>query len=63
MVELVVTVCLLAAPATCERFPLPFVPPMSMRTCLFQAPMHVAAWERDHPEWRIQTFLCGAPDA
>ena len=63
MVELVVTVCLLAHPATCERFPLPFVPPMSLRECMRQAPPHLASWERDHPRWRIRRFVCGAPEA
>jgi hypothetical protein len=63
MVELVVMVCLLVAPSTCERFPLPFVAPMSMRACLLQAPKHLAAWERDHPAWRIRTYWCGPPEA
>lgn len=63
MVELIVTVCLLAQPATCERFPLPFVPAMSLRACMLQAPVHLARWGRDHPAWRIRTFVCGPPEA
>ena len=63
MVELFLTVCLLAKPVTCEHFAVPFLPPMSLLECIVRGQVHAVAWERDHPEWRIEALTCGLPES
>lgn len=59
--ELVLTVCLLAAPAVCfeERLPLMAeqVPPLA---CILRSEDAVAAWKRDHPKWTVNRWRCVA---
>ncbi len=51
---LVVTACLIAAPATCERFEAPTEARLSIE-CVFA----MQAWANEHPAWRVTRWGCG----
>jgi hypothetical protein len=57
--ELLVVVCLQAAPDSCEERSLGLYPEMSAMTCLLQAQPRIAAWSQAHPRLRVSRFSCG----
>lgn len=63
MIELVVVACLLSDPGHCERFPVPFVEPMSQVECVSKGQFRLAQWSTQHPEWRIRRWDCAPPEA
>lgn len=58
MLEIVVTVCLLAHADTCHLERLPSAAP-SLHSCLFQAQPRIAQWATRHPDWRVKSYHCG----
>ncbi len=63
MVELILTVCALAAPSQCEEKRLQFVSDGSLMQCMMQAPPYLAAWSNEHPETRVAKWRCAFPGA
>lgn len=63
MYELIVVACLIAQPARCEAFQLPFEQPMGMMQCMVQGQLHLVEWLADRPEWRVERWTCGLPKA
>jgi len=62
MVELFIVACLLAEPAKCERFFVPFQRPMLLVGCLNRAQLHAVEWSREHPAWRVKGWVCAVPE-
>jgi hypothetical protein len=58
MMELLVVVCLQAAPDSCEERSLGLYPEMSAMTCLLQAQPQIAVWSQAHPRLRVSRFSC-----
>lgn len=63
MYELIVVACLIARPAHCETFHLPFQQPMGITQCMYEAQFHLVHWLETRPEWRIRRWTCGLPNA
>lgn len=59
MIELVATVCLLAAPERCREMTLTFdadnVTPFA---CMTNGQFALSEWSTGHPGWRISRFTC-----
>jgi len=57
MIDLVMTVCLLASPAACreERSELENV---SVISCMTQGQFYAARWADEHPAYRISRWRC-----
>ena len=52
-VELILTVCTLTEPASCEERHLSFVDEGSLMQCMSQAPPAIAEWTNSHPGRRV----------
>jgi hypothetical protein len=61
MIELILTVCALSAPAQCEERRLPFVSQESLMQCVMRAPPYIAAWSGEHPASRVTRWRCAYP--
>jgi hypothetical protein len=61
--ELIVVACLLAQPAKCEEFPLPFQQPMGMTECMREGQLYLAEWLAGHSDWVIRRWSCAMPRA
>ena len=62
MVELVLSVCSLRQPQVCATRQPAFESVYgSVRTCIFQSQFAVVRWEREHPDWKVRRWTCGAP--
>lgn len=62
MLEIVVTVCLLAHAQTCQVERLPSAATSLVR-CVSQAQPQIARWIEHHPEWLVKTYRCGVAGA
>ena len=60
-VELILTVCTLTVPASCEERHLTFVDERSLKQCMAQAPPAIAEWANSHPGRRIVKWRCSYP--
>lgn len=58
MIELILTVCALNAPALCEEQRLSFVAQESLMQCMMQAPPYIAAWSDEHPATLVTRWRC-----
>ena len=56
-IDLVVTVCALLSPATCEEQHLVFNYAGSPTQCAMAAPPYIAQWIGDHPKWQAVVAL------
>lgn len=63
MVELVLIVCLIAAPDKCETIYLRQDAPVSMMQCLFNGAKQAALWAEEHPGYAVKRWNCGLPRA
>jgi hypothetical protein len=63
MYELIVVACLIAHPAKCEEFAVPFERPMGVTQCLRQSQLRLAEWVAGHPDWVVRRWICGLPRA
>lgn len=57
MIELVLTLCLSAAPADCRKERIPF--DGSLLGCLIAGQTAAAAWVAVHPKWHLAAWRCG----
>jgi len=61
MMELLVVVCLLTAPDSCEERSIGLFPQMTALTCVMQGQPHIAAWSVTHPDLRVARWTCRDP--
>ncbi|SCB48647.1 hypothetical protein GA0061099_1010174 [Bradyrhizobium yuanmingense] len=60
-IDLVVTVCAVLSPATCEERHLMFNYTGSPRQCVMAAPPYIAQWVGEHPKWQAVRWRCEYP--
>jgi hypothetical protein len=58
MVELVLIVCLHAAPDRCEERSIGLYPDMTAMTCMMQGQPQIAVWTESHPGHRVARWTC-----
>jgi methionine aminopeptidase len=58
LIELVVTVCVLALPSHCEDQHFPFSANMSLNQCVMNAQPSIAQWINEHPKWLAVRWRC-----
>lgn len=63
MVDLIVTLCLLAHPGTCTDRHLLFESSGSLDACMRQAQPYLATWMQEHPNMRIVRYHCAWPES
>nr|WP_026607380.1 hypothetical protein [Methylocapsa acidiphila] len=62
LVELILTVCSLANPSSCEERQLAFLDQGSLMQCMLQAPPTIAQWSDNHPDRKVVKWRCSYPD-
>jgi hypothetical protein len=60
-IELILTVCTLTEPASCEERHLSFVDEGSLTQCMAQALPAIAEWANSHPGRRVVKWRCSYP--
>ena len=58
MMELVLTVCLLADPSKCEERSIGLYPDMTAMACVMQGQPQIATWAETHPGLSIERWTC-----
>jgi hypothetical protein len=62
MVELVLTVCLVSNPGTCNEEHLYYESAGNLMHCMFQAQPEIAKWSSQHPKKKVMRWACKFPD-
>jgi hypothetical protein len=62
LVDLVLTVCLVASPHSCRDEHLYFESRGSLFQCMVAAPTHIARWAAGRPALRVVRWKCEYPD-
>jgi hypothetical protein len=62
-IDLIVTVCAVLSPTTCEEQHLVFSSAASLRQCAMAAPPYIAQWVGEHPKWTAVKWRCEYPHA
>lgn len=62
LVDLILTVCLMARPTECREEHLYFESRGSLVQCVFLAPAEMAKWSQAHPALKIVRWRCAYPD-
>lgn len=57
MIELVMTVCLMATPGDCRKERIAFEG--SLLACATAGQLVAAEWIASHPKWRLARWTCG----
>jgi hypothetical protein len=60
-IDLIVTVCAVLSPMTCEDTHLVFSGSGSLRQCVMGAPPYIAQWAGEHPKWNAVRWRCEYP--
>jgi hypothetical protein len=66
MIEIVLSVCMLADPAKCKDVHLSYAAESTNITpqqCMMNGQPEIAKWSEGNPNWQIQKWRCGAPRA
>jgi hypothetical protein len=61
LIDLIVTVCALAAPTNCHDAHLQFAWSGSLKQCALNAPPYIAQWVGEHPKWNAVRWRCEYP--
>ena len=61
MIELVLTVCAMAEPATCRDQRVQFEADLTPLQCMMNAQPTIARWGTEHPRWFVQRWKCRYP--
>jgi hypothetical protein len=61
LIELILTICTLAHPPSCEERHLSLVDEGSLMQCMTQAPPVIAEWVGSHPGRRVVKWRCSYP--
>ena len=62
LVDLVLTVCLIATPTDCREEHLYFESCGGLLQCTFLAPPEIAKWSGNHPKLKVVRWKCRFPD-
>ncbi|MCA1408937.1 hypothetical protein I6F26_31580 [Ensifer sp. IC3342] len=62
LVDLVLTVCMLADPGSCRTEHLYFEARGSLFQCMVLAPAEIAKWSESHPSLKIVRWKCEFPE-
>ena len=60
-IDLVITVCAVLSPTTCEETRLAFNSNISLAQCAMAAPPYIAQWIGEHPQWTVRNYHCEYP--
>ena len=60
-IELIVTVCAVLSPTTCEETHLTFTSSISRQQCAMGAMPYIAQWVGEHPKWKAVKWRCEFP--
>ena len=60
-IDLVITVCAVLSPTTCEEQHLAFNSNVSLAQCAMAAPPYIAQWIGEHPKWTAVKWRCEYP--
>ncbi len=63
VVDLILTVCLLAHPGSCAEKHNLFESSGSLSACMMQAQPWMATWMQEHPNLRVIRYRCAWPDS
>jgi hypothetical protein len=61
VVDLILTVCLVANPGACRDEHLYFESNGQLTNCMFLAPSEIAKWSQQHPKLKIKRWRCAYP--
>ncbi|MCQ0990115.1 hypothetical protein [Jiella marina] len=61
MIDLVLTVCMVANPANCKEERLSYQARATSAQCMMLSSPYVAAWAGDHPQWSVKRWRCEWP--
>ena len=60
-IDLIVTVCAVLSPTTCEEAHLVFSSDVSLQQCVMAAQPYIAQWVGEHPKWTAVKWRCEYP--
>ena len=60
-INLVLTICAVLSPSTCEERNLVFSANFSLNQCVMAAPPYIAQWIGEHPQWTAVKWRCEYP--
>ncbi len=60
-INLVLTVCAVLSPTSCEETSLPLSWNGSLAQCAMAAPPYIAQWVGEHPKWTAVKWRCEYP--
>jgi hypothetical protein len=60
-IDLIITVCAVLSPTTCEETHLVFSSSVSLQQCAMAAPPYIAQWIGEHPKWTAVKWRCEYP--
>jgi hypothetical protein len=60
-IDLIVTVCAVLSPATCQETHLVFSGSASLQQCVMGAQPYIAQWVGEHPKWNAVRWRCEYP--
>jgi hypothetical protein len=60
-IDLIVTVCAVLSPASCEEKHLVFASSASLQQCAMAAEPYIAQWVGEHPKWTAVKWRCEYP--
>jgi hypothetical protein len=60
-IDLIITVCAVLSPTTCEETHLVFSSSVSVRQCAMAAQPYIAQWVGEHPKWTAVKWRCEYP--
>lgn len=61
LIDLVLTICLMAAPSDCREERLHFENKGNLLNCMFLAPTQIVKWSEEHPNMRVVKWKCAYP--
>lgn len=60
MIEIVISVCLIAEPANCKDVNLSYMAEsITPYQCMLHGQSEIAKWQEGHPNWRVARWTCG----
>jgi hypothetical protein len=60
-IDLIITVCAVLSPTTCEEAHMRFEANFSLRQCTMAAQPYIAQWVGEHPKWTAVKWRCEYP--
>lgn len=60
-IDLIITVCAVLSPTTCQETRLVFDANISPMQCAMAAPPYIAQWVGEHPKWTAVKWRCEYP--